>query len=77
MLGRPGGASLLPLELTYQQQRRALCLHAMPACSRLQDVDTYTQGWPPSRTPGQPDMFKRVKRALPGPVSRPAASALV
>lgn len=36
-------------------------------CRSLQDVDTYTQGWPPSRTPGQPDMFKRVKRALPGP----------
>ncbi|KAL4432820.1 hypothetical protein ABPG77_008146 [Micractinium sp. CCAP 211/92] len=36
-------------------------------CRSLQDVDTYTQGWPPSRTPGQPDMFKLVKRALPGP----------
>lgn len=36
-------------------------------CRSLQDVDAYTQGWPPSRAPGQPDMFKLVKRVLPGP----------
>lgn len=34
-----------------------------------QDVDTYTLGWPPPRAPGQPAMFKLVKRVLPGPVS--------
>ena len=39
-------------------------------CRSLQDVDAYTQGWPPSRAPGQPDMFKLVKRVLPGPVRR-------
>lgn len=38
-------------------------------CRSLQDVDTYTQGWPASRAPGQPDLFKLVKRVLPGPVS--------
>lgn len=36
-------------------------------CRSLQDVDTYTQGWPASRAPGQPDLFKLVKRVLPGP----------
>ena len=35
----------------------------------MQDVDTYTLGWPQSRVPGQPDMFKLVRRILPGPVS--------
>ncbi len=39
-----------------------------PALLPLQDVDTYTLGWPPSRAPGQPDMFKLVRRVLPGPV---------
>ena len=38
-------------------------------CRSLQDVDTYTTGWPPSRSPGQPDLFKLVRRVLPGPVS--------
>lgn len=36
-------------------------------CRSLQDVDTYTLGWPPPRAPGQPAMFKLVKRVLPGP----------
>ncbi|PSC72926.1 translation factor-like [Micractinium conductrix] len=36
-------------------------------CRSMQDVDMYTLGWPPSRSPGQPDMFKLVKRVLPGP----------
>lgn len=36
-------------------------------CRNMQDVDHYTTGWPPSRVPGQTDMFKLVKRVLPGP----------
>lgn len=37
-------------------------------CRNLQDVSTYTMGFPASRVPGQPDLFKVAKRALPGPV---------
>ncbi|GAB4820465.1 hypothetical protein N2152v2_007511 [Parachlorella kessleri] len=36
-------------------------------CRNLQDVSTYTLGFPVSRTPGQPDVFKIAKRVLPGP----------
>ena len=60
-------------------QRRAAQLCILPClCLQLfcppflpaaaQDVDRYTLGWPPSRSPGQPDMFKLVRRILPGPV---------
>lgn len=45
-----------------------------PPCTALQDVDTYTSGWPASRTPGQPDLFKLVRRVLPGPVSARAGA---
>lgn len=50
-------------------------------CRNLQDVATYTMGFPASRTPGQPDLFKIAKRVLPGPVGeggrRGAAVAVV
>lgn len=38
-------------------------------CRNLQDVSTYTLGFPAPRSPGQPDVFKIAKRVLPGPVS--------
>lgn len=42
-------------------------------CRNLQDVGQYTMGFPSSRTPGQPDLFKIAKRVLPGPVRRACA----
>lgn len=52
---------LLTIKRSKDSKRMAIL------CRNLQDVDTYTQGWPPSRSPGQPDMFKLVRRILPGP----------
>ena len=45
-------------------------------CRSLADVDAYTQGWPPSRAPGQTDMFRIVRRLLPGPVRRLSGDGL-
>ena len=36
-------------------------------CRDLRDVATYTLGFPAASAPGQPDMFKVARRALPGP----------
>lgn len=38
-------------------------------CRHLQDISTYTLGFPASNQPGQADIFRTARQVLPGPVS--------
>lgn len=38
-------------------------------CRHLQDISTYTLGFPVSNQPGQADIFRTARQVLPGPVS--------
>ena len=37
-------------------------------CRSLQDIDTYTMGFPRGDAQGQANIFRAVKNCLPGPV---------
>ncbi len=37
-------------------------------CRHLQDISTYTMGFPSSNRPGQIDTFRVARQVLPGPV---------
>ncbi len=37
-------------------------------CRHLQDISTYTMGFPASNRPGQIDTFRVARQVLPGPV---------
>jgi hypothetical protein len=43
-------------------------------CRSLSDIDTYTTGFPRGTNQGQANIFRAVKRAIPGPVRASASS---
>ena len=43
-------------------------------CRSLRDIDTYTTGFPRGTNQGQPNIFRAVKRVIPGPVRIPSYS---
>ena len=43
-------------------------------CRSLRDIDTYTTGFPRGTNQGQANIFRAVKRVIPGPVRIPSYS---
>ncbi|VAI74394.1 unnamed protein product [Triticum turgidum subsp. durum] len=54
-----------PKRLKYDSQRQFTPLSIL--CRSLRDIDTYTTGFPLGTNQGQANIFRAVKRILPGP----------